>query len=42
MKTVTETLYICPVCVRKFKDEPELRDHENLSERHRAMLEYFE
>lgn len=31
----TEIMYICPICVRKFKDPDELKNHEEKSAMHK-------
>lgn len=42
MKThtlINEIMYICPLCVRKFKDEQELKNHEERSALHKRMYD---
>lgn len=36
---VTEIMYVCPLCVRKFKGERELREHEERSAMHKRVYD---
>ena len=35
----TEVMFICPLCVRKFQDEEELKNHEEKSLLHKRMYD---